>query len=124
MAQAVQQKPAQNGVFTEEEMNNLSKKYYGLSDKDVEELSVFINEFDDACKDIPENAGYDDLKAIVDAGNKIPSQIDTEMINITILSLVYTIHTLNFLKKTLKAQKPQIFMKHWLVWFCLHHIKH
>ena len=73
MAQAVQQKPAQNSVFTEEEMNTLSKKYYGLSDKDIEELIVFINEFDDACKDIPENAKYDDLKAIVDAGNKIPS---------------------------------------------------
>ena len=73
MAQAVKQQSTQNGVFTEEEMNNLSKKWYGLSDKDIEELSVFINEFNDACNDIPENAKYDDLKAIVDSGNKIPS---------------------------------------------------
>ena len=63
----------QNNVITEEELNELSKKWYGLSNKDIEELSVFINEFDDACKDLPEVATYDDLKAVVDSGNKIPS---------------------------------------------------
>ena len=63
----------QDNVITEEELNELSKKWYGLSNKDIEELSVFINEFDDACKDLPEVATYDDLKAVVDSGNKIPS---------------------------------------------------
>ena len=69
-ANAIQEyKPA----FTEEEMHEQSKQKFGLTDKDIEEILVFIDEFDEAAKGVPDNPEYDDMKPVVDSGNKIPS---------------------------------------------------
>ena len=60
-------------IFEKEKFDKMIKKYYGLSDKDLEEIYVFVNEFNEVLNDIHENSDYSDLKKLVDAGNKIPA---------------------------------------------------
>lgn len=62
-----------NKGLSDEQLNELSKISYGLTDKDIGELMVFINEFNEAGLGVKENPTYEDLKPVVDSGNKIPS---------------------------------------------------
>ena len=61
-------------TFDLKKFDSLNKKYYGLNDKDLSEISVFINDFKDAINNINEQSvGYDSFKELVDVGNKIPA---------------------------------------------------
>ena len=70
---SVAQENITNSVISEDRLSELSKKYYGLTDKDISELMVFIDEFHEAGNGVAEDPVYEDLKPIVDVGNKIPS---------------------------------------------------
>ena len=59
--------------LTDEQLNELSKIAYGLTDKDIKELMVFIDEFNEAGLGVNKNPSYEDLKPVIDSGNKIPS---------------------------------------------------
>lgn len=72
MAEAVKEEKNVN-TMSEEQIADLQKKYYGLTDKDIEELMVFVDEFDEVASGVSDNPTYDDLKPVVDSGNKIPS---------------------------------------------------
>ncbi len=60
-------------VFTKEEIDDLTKKYYGLGETDLDEIYAFINGFEESMVAMPENANYDNLKDLVDKCNKIPA---------------------------------------------------
>ncbi len=61
-------------VFDKQKFDSLNKKYYGLNDKDLSEISIFIDDFNNAMNDIDDSSdGYESLKNIVDVGNKIPA---------------------------------------------------
>ena len=60
-------------VFDKEKFDSLNKKFYGLNNKDLEEIYVFINDFDAAVKEVDGQEGDVDVKHLIDTGNKIPS---------------------------------------------------
>ena len=60
-------------LLDKDKLNDLTKKDYGLNDKDLEEISVFINDFNEAMNVVPDIATYEDLKLLVEKGNKIPA---------------------------------------------------
>ena len=62
-------------LFEKEKFDSLNKKYYGLTNKDLSEISVFINDFDSVMNEIDcdVKCSYELLKPLVDVGNKIPS---------------------------------------------------
>ena len=60
-------------VFSKEEIDDFTKKYYGLGENDLEEIYAFINGFDEVMSAMPDNANYDNLKELVDKCNKIPA---------------------------------------------------
>ena len=72
MAEAIKKENNTN-TMSDEQIAELQKKYYGLTDKDISELMVFVDEFDEAASNVSDEPGYEDLKPVVDSGNKIPS---------------------------------------------------
>ena len=70
MAEAVKEEKNVN-TMSEEQIAELQKKYYGLTDKDIKELMVFVDEFDESASGVADNPSYEDLKPVVDSGNKM-----------------------------------------------------
>ena len=60
-------------LFEKEKFDALNKKYYGLTNKDLSEISVFIDDFDNTMNEIncDTKCNYESLKPLVDVGNKI-----------------------------------------------------
>lgn len=99
-------------VFSKEKFDEINKKYYGLNNNDLDEISNFINEFGEVMKSIPEIATYDDLKPLVDKCNKIPSHcgyiVCSYYVNnngdISFNKIVYNLYT-NY--KSLNEEDPE-----------------
>lgn len=64
----------QSSILEKDYIDNITKKNYGLSNKNLEEIYIFINEFEEVLLNTKlENATHDDLRPIVDKCNKIPA---------------------------------------------------
>ncbi len=60
--------------LAKESIDYLTKKSYGLNDKNLEEIYVFINDFEEVLVNTKlDNTTHDDLRPIVDKCNKIPA---------------------------------------------------
>ena len=74
MSAIVENKDVYKPIFDKESFDSINKKYFGLNNKDLEEISVFINDFRDICKKIGDSdEQQQNIKQLIDVGNKIPA---------------------------------------------------
>ena len=77
----------QSSILEKDYIDNITKKNYGLSNKNLEEIYIFINEFEEVLLNTKlENATHDDLRPIVDKCNKIPAHCGFIVTNYFMLS--------------------------------------
>ena len=81
MATAKKETETSRFVFTKEQIDDLTKKNFGLSPKDLEEIYAFIDRFNDVLANIDANSTSEQLAEVVNVCNKIPAHCGYIVIN-------------------------------------------